>query len=177
MSRPIKVDILSGVQGWDGDVDDNFEVLFDAPIPLPQPASLTESNLQSTYPAASFDRCVVWVNHSVVGYTLYWSDGTGWIPVVGIRSPKRQSSVTITQLREDVFVRFTGAGVVDYDFLTASAWAGRTVVIRNDSVGMVSLDPNASELINGVSGSLVLMPTKTAHVYSDGTELFAAILD
>lgn len=175
MARPVMVPILSGVQGWDGDVSDNFEVLFDNPLPIPQPAGLTESNLQSTFPAASYDRCVVWVNHSVVGYTLYWSDGTGWIPVLGIRSPKRESSATISQLRADAFVRFTGAGGVDYDFLTASAWAGRSVIVRNDSSGNVNLDPNASELINGVSSSLVLAATKTATIYSDGTELFAAI--
>ena len=175
MSRPVRIPIDDGLNDWDALINDDLTILFDAPIPLPQPAGLTESNLQATYPAASFDRCVVWANHSVVGYTLYWSDGTAWVPVQGIRSPKTQLTATTTQVRADVFVRFTGAGSVDYDFLTASAWAGRTVTIRNDASAAIMLDPNASELINGVSGSLSLGVGLTAVVYSDGTELFAYI--
>ena len=175
MSRPVRIPINSGTQGWDGKIDDDLILILDAPLPLPQPTSLTESNLQSTYPAASFDRCVVWVNHSVVGYTLYWSDGTGWIPIQGIRAPQTSLTGTTTQVRADVWVRFTGAGSFDYDFLTASAWAGRSVIVRNDCSAAINLDPNGSELINGSSTSLSLAAGSTATIRSDGTALYASI--
>lgn len=173
MARPLRISINSGLQGWDALLNDNLILLLDKPIPLPDPG-VTESNVASTYPPASYAECVLWVNHSVVGKSLYWSDGTNWIPF-GPRLPTRTSSATITQLAADVRVRFTGAGTVDYDFLTASAWSGRTVIIRNDSSGTVSLDPNGSELINGSSSSLSLAAGSTATVFSDGTDLYASI--
>lgn len=177
MSRPVRIPINDGVNDWDALINDNLVELFDAPIPLPQPASLTESNLQSTYPAASFDRCVVWVNHSVVGYTLYWSDGTAWIPVQGIREPQTNLTATTTQVRGDVRVRFTGAGSVDYDFLPAAQWAGRTVVVRNNAGAAINLDPDGTETINGggAGSPLSLAVGSTARIYSTGTALLADV--
>lgn len=177
MARPVYVDIASGNNGWDGRMDDNFDVAGSAPMPIHESASLTESNLEATFPAAQYDRCVVWVNHSIVGYALYWSDGTSWIPYGSERMPKREVSATTTQLAADKWVRFTGAGSVDYDFLAVASWKGRTVYIRNDSSGNVNLDPNGTENINGSSTSLVLATTKTAVVYNDGSALFAGIMD
>lgn len=177
MSRPVKIPVNNGVNDWEALLNDDLDILFDNPIPIPQPAGLTESNLESTYPAAQHDRCIVWVNHSVVGYTLYWSDGTSWIPVKGIRQPQRNLTTTTTQLRADVRVRYTGAGSVDYDFLPAAQWAGRTVEIRNDAGATINLDPNGSETINGgaAGAPLVLAIGDTARVYSTGTALFADV--
>lgn len=176
MARPLRIAIDNGVNGWDTLLNDNLELVLDAPIPIPQPSGLTESNIQATYPAASYDRCLVWVNHSVVGYTLYWSDGTAWIPL-GARLPQTSLTATTTQVRGDVWVRFTGAGSVDYDFLPAASWAGREVVIRNDSSATINLDPDGTETINGGGGGspLVLAIGSTARVRSSGTALFASI--
>lgn len=176
MARPTRIPIDDGVNDWDALINDNLEALFDGPLPVHASASLTESNLESTFPAASFDRCLVWVNHSVVGYTLYWSDGTSWIPF-GARQPATNLTATTTQVRADVFVRFTGAGSVDYDFLAAASWAGRTVVIRNDAGAAIDLDPNGSETINGGGAgvALSLAAGSTARVYSTGAALFADI--
>jgi hypothetical protein len=177
MSRPLRIPIDDGVNDWDALVNDNLIELFDQPIPIHASASLTESNLQSTFPAASFDRCLVWVNHSVVGYTLYWSDGTSWIPLGRPREPQTNLTATTSQVRADVRVRYTGAGSVDYDFLAAADWAGRTVTIRNDAGATINLDPNGSETINGggAGSPLVLAVGSTARVYSTGTALFADV--
>jgi hypothetical protein len=176
MSRPTRIAIDNGVNGWDTLVNDDLTILFDAPIPIHADASLTESNLASTFPAAQYDRCAVWVNHSVVGYTIYWSDGTGWIPL-GPRLPQTNLTSTTTQLRADVRVRFTGAGSVDYDFLAAADWAGRTVIVRNDSGAAINLDPNGTEQINdgGAGTPLSLAVGDTARVYSTGTALYADV--
>lgn len=176
MSRPLRIAIDDGVNDWDALINDNLELALDGPLPIHEDAALTESTLQATFPAASYDRCLVWVNHSVVGYTLYWSDGTGWIPF-GARQPTTNLTATTTQVRGDVRVRFTGAGSVDYDFLAAASWAGRTVIIRNDSGATINLDPNGSETINGGGAGtpLVLAVGSTARVYSTGAALFADV--
>jgi len=116
------------------------------------------------------------VNHSVVGRTLYWSDGTAWIPL-GARKPQTSLTATTTQVRADVWVRFTGAGSVDYDFLPAAQWAGREVTVRNDSGAAINLDPDGSETINGGGAgvALSLAAGSTAVVRSSGTALTASI--
>ncbi len=77
MARPTKNDIDSGIQNWDGKMDDNDEALFNAPIPIHEHIG-DESDLASTFAAASFDRCHVMVNHTTLGWSLYVSDGTNW---------------------------------------------------------------------------------------------------
>jgi len=177
MSRPLNIPIDDGVNDWDALINDDLEIILNGPLPIHESASLTESNLQSTFPAAQYDRCLVWVNHSVVGYTPYWSDGTAWIPAQGFRLPQTSLTATTTQVRADVWVRFTGAGAVDYDFLPAAQWAGREITIRNDAILAINLDPDGTETINGgAAGSpLSLAAGSTAHVRSTGAALFAAI--
>ena len=176
MSRPLNIPIDNGVNSWDSLLNDDLEIILEAPFPIHESASLTESNLQSTFPAAQYDRCLVWVNHSVVGYTLYWSDGTAWIPF-GARLPQTSLTATTTQVRGDVRVRYSGAGSVDYDFLPASQWAGREVTIRNDAALTINLDPDGSETINGGAAGvpLVLAVGSTAVVRSTGSALFASV--
>lgn len=78
MARPSKNDIDSGIQNWDGKIDDNDEALFNAPIPIHEHTG-DETDLASTFAAASYDRCAVWVDHTTLGWSLYVSDGTNWV--------------------------------------------------------------------------------------------------
>ena len=176
MTRPTLTPVTSGAQGWDGFIDDNFDVLADAPLPVKERSDITSlASLETAYPAAAHDRCIIWINLTTFGYTLCWSNGTSWIPYGNEKRPKTESAVTLAQTIQHKFVRFTGAGTVDYDFLAAASWAGVTVTVRNDTSGTVSLDPNGSENINGSSSSLALAAGSTATVYSDGSALFASI--
>ena len=176
MARPATGAINSGNQGWDGEVDDNFDILANAPLPTYESAAITSlAALETAFPAAAHDRCFAWINLTTYGYTLCWSNGTAWITYGIEKRPMRTSTVTTSQVITDKFVRFTGAGTVDYDFLAAASWAGVTVEVRNDTAGVVSLDPNASENINGSSTSLALAAGSTARIYSDGSALFASI--
>lgn len=170
MARPTKDDLNSGNQGWDGVVDDNFEKLFDAPIPIHASASLTQSNLQSSFPASAHDRCLVWVNHTVHGYMLYYSNGTTWIPYGNDKMPKTEPSTTYTMLVTDKFIRATGTTSYDIDLIAAASYSGRTLFVRNDSTMSINLDPSGSENINGSSSSLAVASGATAIIYSDGTE-------
>lgn len=83
MSRPTKLDIDAGIQSWDGKIDDNFEALFDAPLPIHAHTG-NESDLASTFPAAAYDRCWVMVNHSSLGWCLYVSTGSTWVRMLRI---------------------------------------------------------------------------------------------
>jgi len=77
MARPTKNDIDSGIQGWDAKMDDNDEVILNAPIPIHEHTG-DETDLESTFAAASYDRCHVMVDDTSVGWSLYVSDGTAW---------------------------------------------------------------------------------------------------
>lgn len=177
MPRPTSIPINDGVNDWDALINDDLDIILNGPLPIHANASLTESNVAATFPPGSYDRCLVWVNHSIVGYLLYWSDGTTWIPSTQGRMPTRSLSSTTTQGAADVRVRYTGAGSVDYDLLAAASWSGRTVIVRNDSGATINLDPNGSETINalGAGNPLVLAVGSTARVFSDGTALFADV--
>lgn len=176
MARPSYQDIESGTNGWDGRMDDNFDVAGSAPIPIHESAAITTlAALESAFPSSAHDRCFIWINLTTFGYTLCWSDGAQWLIYGADKRAIRSSSATTTQLITDQFVQFTGAGTVDYDFLAVASWPGKTVEVRNDSSGVVSLDPNSTELINGSSTSLSLPAGSTARIYNDGTALYAAI--
>jgi len=178
MARPAPVPINNANQGWDATVDDNFDILANAPLPIHEDAAITTlAALETAFPAAAHDRCFIWINLTTFGYTLCYSNGAAWITFGVERRPIRSSSATTTQLITDKFVRFTGAGAVDYDFLAVASWPGMTVEVRNDSAGIVNLDPNGSETINGGGAgvALALAAGGTARIYNDGTTLYAAI--
>ena len=176
MARPTKNDIDSGIQNWDGKIDDNDEALFNAPLPIHEHTG-DETDLQATFAAASYDRCLVWVNHTVHGWVLMTSDGTTW----QVLPPSRAYftfTATASQTVAHGFVKYTGTGTTDYDLLAAALWTGRTVLLRNDKTsGTMNIDPNGSENINGVSGGpLALAIGSSALLYSDGTEIYASIM-
>lgn len=69
MARPTPNSISSGLNGWDADVGDNFDIIFDAPIPLAHYA-----NVGALPAAASYDECIAIVDDD----SLYYSDGSAW---------------------------------------------------------------------------------------------------
>jgi len=179
MARPLKLDIDSGVQGWDAKVDTNDEVLFNAPIPIHEDATITSlPDLQTDFPAAEYDRCFIWINLTTYGMTLCYSNGTAWLVFGEEKQQEAALTLTTTQLITDQFVHYTGAGAVDYDFLAAASWAGKSVTVRNDASLAINLDPSGAEQINGGGAGvpLSLAVGETARVYSNGTALFAGIM-
>lgn len=77
MARPTRLPIVSSQQGWDAPLETNLQNIMDKPFPMPETA-LTELTIQATYPAASYDRCMIWLEHTVNGWELWFSDGTTW---------------------------------------------------------------------------------------------------
>ncbi len=87
MSRPTLTPptIQTGMENWDAEVQDGFDAVRDTlagPTPMPVPEhSGDESDLDATFPPAQYDRCLVMVNHSVSGWSLYMSTGAAWARV------------------------------------------------------------------------------------------------
>lgn len=81
MTRPLKTAVPSGVEGWDSELNDSLDTLFDGPLPpheWPSTGTKTLAELETQYPAASFDRCLVNLNETTRGWVMCWSNGTAW---------------------------------------------------------------------------------------------------
>lgn len=78
MARPVPNSISSGESQWDADVEGNFDLIFQTPVPLPEFASVA-----ALPPANAYDRCFAIVNDTVpaTGWQLVFSNGTTWIIV------------------------------------------------------------------------------------------------
>ena len=176
MARPAKLDIDSGIQNWHQKIDDNDEVILNGPLPIHEHTG-DESDIEATFPAASFHRCLVWVDHTVDGWSLYVSDGIIW---EGFREDHLhfEFSATTSQTTAHDFVEFTGTGTVDYDLLPAASWGGKFLHLRNDkSSGTMNVDPNGSEEINSLGAGVAANPAagETIVLFSNGVKIFASI--
>ena len=70
MARPEKKDIVSGLEAWDAEADDNFEITFNTPFP---PALY--ANAAALPSAALYEGCIAWVEDVEL---LYISSGGAW---------------------------------------------------------------------------------------------------
>lgn len=77
MSRPEMTPINNGAQGWDALVNDNLSQLYEGPLPLMVHTG-DETDLEATFPAAQYEDCLIWVDHTALGKTLYRSTGSVW---------------------------------------------------------------------------------------------------
>lgn len=80
MTRPTFSTVDHGNEDWDADVDANFDKIdTTGPCPVFQvTASTSLAAFTTAYPAASYDRCIAFLNESTFGYCYVWSDGTVW---------------------------------------------------------------------------------------------------
>jgi hypothetical protein len=71
MTRPALVDISHANESWDADVNANYAILRDGPIPLAEfPVALPAAN--------AFDRCIAAHNHPDYGWSEVFSNGSQW---------------------------------------------------------------------------------------------------
>ncbi len=174
MSRPSWLTIDAGLEGWDAFLNTNFNNAAAKPWAIYESASLTESTLAATFPAASYDRCLVWVNHSVYGYTLYRSDGTNWKSWDAQRRLSRNITGTATLTTAEVADIITISGTLPYtvNLPTATSMRGRTVIFKTLVAGTATLDGNASETIDGATTATITVQYDVLRLYCDGTSWF-----
>ena len=166
MSRPVHVNIASGTNGWDGRMDDNFDVIHDAPFPAREHVG-TESDLESAFPAASHDRCLIWVNHSTHGFVLYFSNGTAWEILSELIRLFTNVSGVGTLAVTDRVVLASGNGYT-ITMAAEASMVGRTVTVKRTATGSAITLAGNSGTIDGGTFSLAAQ-FNHASLYCDGT--------
>lgn len=171
MARPVLIDIDQGLEGWDSFLQTDLETLLKGPLPIHESASLTEANLQASFPAASYDRCLVWVNHTVYGYTLYRSDGTNWKSFDPQRRVSRNITGAVTLTTAEVADILTCSGTLPYTVTlpTATTMRGRTLIFKTLVAGTLTIDGNGAETIDGAATVTITAQYGVLRLYCDGT--------
>ena len=141
MARPSRDNIQAAVAGWDALVNNNFQRLLDSPVPFPVHSG-DESDLESTYPAASYDKCWIWVDHTVDGWVIYESDGTDWaVKSFGGTVEVEVNTPLAVAVTDEVSSITTGDAKVTFrmpdDFTATEVWASLTTA---SSSGTVTVD-------------------------------------
>jgi hypothetical protein len=174
MARPTITPINAGNQGWDGVIDDDFDVLANAPIPVYESAALTEANVASTFPPASYDRCMVWVNHTTLGYTLYRSDGTNWAPFDAQRRVSRNitGATTITLAEQAALI--TASGTLPYSITleAASLFQGRTLIFKTLVAGTLTIARAGGDTIDGATTQTITTQFGVLRIYCNGSTYY-----
>jgi len=153
MARPTRDTIQSGVNGWDATVNDNLIKVFDRPFAIHEHTG-DESDIEATWPAASYDNSLVWVNHSVAGWQLYHSNGTAWAnfttrfsgTFIGLSdTPATYSGQTLKTLRVnagETAIEFAAPAAGDFLGLTdtPATYSGQTLKIVRVNAGETDLE-------------------------------------
>jgi len=172
MARPTKQTPSAGTEGWDSIIDDMLDLILSAPFPIHENSGITEANLQANFPAASYDRCMVWVNHTVYGYTLYRSDGANWHPFdQAIRRVSRTVTGTATLTTAETSSIIFAAGSLPYtiNLPLASTVKGRSFMFKTLVTGTLTIDANGAETIDGALTQTITAQYGVLRLYCDGT--------
>lgn len=169
MSRYARQVLNNGESAWDAKVNTNELNTFDRPFPVHQHAG-DESDLEATYPAANYDRCLVWVDHSTQGWILYYSDGSAWVQFSGA-SVRSSSDATINAAASDDFIIVTGSGGNTVTLpAVASLPIGKRITIKNNTTGTLTVNPDASETIDGALTAVSVTQYESFTLLNDGTQ-------
>ncbi len=99
MARPIADIINQGIEGWDAEMNSNFDLIFDSPIPLK--VFTTFAGLPA---AGGFDNCLALVVEAGKKQRLLLSDGANWIDV-SPREPRKLDIVVGAEVPD--VIKFT----------------------------------------------------------------------
>jgi hypothetical protein len=93
-TRPERISLSEGTQAWDGEVDANFNMLINAPLPLHFEGSVLDLN--TNFPAVNYDDCIV-----TVSGVLYISDGAVWSVYRLSAAVPDTTAVTVSEMATD----------------------------------------------------------------------------
>lgn len=168
MTRYARKVVNSAENAWDGKVNDNDLNVFDRPIPLHVHTG-DQTDLQSTFAAASFDQCLVWVDHTVIGQTLYFSDGGTWFIYQPKRAIRAVSGAT-TLLDTDQVIDVDASTAYTITLMTAASYAGRTLVVKiTTGANTITLDGSGAETIDGATTFALQGTPESVTLYCTGT--------
>ena len=154
MARPSPNAISSGLSSWDTDIGDNFDLIFETPLPLARYASV------GALPTASdYEDCIAIVE----GTGLYYCDGSTWT-ALALGNPLES---IILALGDETTAISTGTSKVTFRMPYAFALtAVRASVNTVSSSGVVTVDIN--------EGGTTILSTKLTIDASEKTSTTAA---
>lgn len=164
MSRPLRVTVPA-TSGWDSVVNGDFEKLVDGPLPIYRHVG-DESDLP---PATKYRNCLVWVDHTEFGWTLYHEVGGSWVPV-GLKRSIRVVTGDDDVVDADDVVFVNSSDPVDLTLPDPAANAGRAYVIKRVGTGDLTVLPNDAETIDGALSYVVENRYSAVSLLSDGTD-------
>ena len=176
MVRPTRDTIQSGVNGWDGSTNDNFIRIFDGPLAIALHTG-DQSDLESTFAAAAFDKCLIWVDHTVDGWTLYSSNGTTWSAFSGGGGggggggPMTIQYVTGTATAdsdENLLVVCTGTTYTVTLPSAAAVVEGHRITIKRVTSGTVTIDGDSTDTLDAFSSLALDVALMSLSLVSDG---------
>lgn len=175
MSRYTRKIPGAGQASWDAEINDNFQNLFDRPLPIAEHAG-DESDLEATFPAASYDRCLIWVDHSVSGWKLYFSNGSAWAEFStggggggGPMSIDLISTTDTIQSTENTLAVCSGTTYTVTLPSAATVGAGHRVTVKRTSSGTITIDGDTADTIDGAANFALDVALMSVTLVSDGT--------
>jgi hypothetical protein len=157
MAKPSRDNIQNGNQGWDATVNNNFIRLYDRPMPVFLHTG-DQTDVATSFPPASYEECLVIVDHTVVGLTPYMVDknhpsgSATWVPLgmrhAGKRPPTFHTG-SVTLGYDELLVIGNPGAIATYTFQPVADMAGLTVTIKNVSAFVITADADGAETIDG----------------------------
>lgn len=171
MSKPTRSNVQNGNHGWDAPMNGNFQKLMDGPLPVYRWTG-DESDLNGSYPATSHDECLVWVNHSVIGLTLYHgktdhgSGQTTWAPFPAKNPPRTMVSSGNADDNDRILI-VNSSGPATITLRPAANVKGELVFVKSVGAGTISVA--SSSQIDGSNSYNLDGQYKFVVLYSDGS--------
>jgi len=120
MARPSISSIDNGVESWEADINDNFDILVDGPFPLKQYAN------SGAFPAAaSYENCIAVAQDND---KIYISDGASWNEVGAVESFTDLSDVPASYAGQAGKILRVNGGETALEFVEESGGSGSVTV-------------------------------------------------
>ena len=175
MARPLRQTVDAGTNAWDSKFNTNFQNLFNRPLAIAEHTG-DETDLEATFPANQYDRCLIWVDHSVDGWTLYFSDGTVWDVLTtggggggGPMSLQALATTGTVNTTENVLCVCSGTTYTVTLPSAATAGAGFRVTVKRTSSGTITVDGDSGDTIDAAANFALDVALMSVSLVSDGT--------
>lgn len=173
MAKPSRENVQSGLNGWEGSINNNFVKLFDRPVPVFLHTG-DETDLETGFPAAGYEEALCVVNHTTLGLTLYLVDknhpsgSAKWIPLGAYLSNPPVVANTSQTLDWDARqVISNPGGPITLTLRPAGQVPGKVINVKNVSTNTVTL--SAASNIDGAVSYPISVQYQSVTLYSDGS--------
>jgi hypothetical protein len=177
MARPTRLTLDASALAWDAKVNTNFQNVYNRPLAIAEHEG-DESDLESAFPAAQYDRCLIWVDDTSEGWVLYFSNGSTWAILEtgaggggggGPMSIDLISGTDTIQSTENTLAICSGTTYTVTMPSASAVGAGHRVTVKRTSSGVITVDGDSSDTIDGSATFLLNLTLSSISLVSDGT--------